>query len=239
MYKIINFPTLSSTNKYLKENYKKYDEFVVVTTDNQTNGKGRMDRVWNSSKDDLIFSILLKPKFDSSKIPLISLIMGASLCNVINKYQNCSIKWPNDIIINDKKIAGILVEAISSYEIDAVIIGIGINVNSEKFPSDLIIKASSLKLETNKLINKEILLDEILKEFSRLYFLFIDNDYEFLNIVKENNYLKNKNVYINDKEVKVLDINNSGNLIILEDNTIKEIYYGEVTLNKIYKETNY
>lgn len=239
MYKIINFPTLSSTNQYLKENYKKYDEFVVVTTDNQTNGKGRMDRVWNSSKDDLIFSILLKPKFDSSKIPLISLIMGASLCNVINKYQNCSIKWPNDIIINDKKIAGILVEAISSYEIDAVIIGIGINVNSEKFPSDLIIKASSLKLETNKLINKEILLDEILKEFLRLYFLFIDNDYEFLNIVKENNYLKNKNVYINDKEVKVLDINNSGNLIILEDNTIKEIYYGEVTLNKIYKETNY
>lgn len=236
MYKIINFPTLSSTNQYLKENYKKYDEFVVVTTDNQTNGKGRMDRVWNSSKDDLIFSILLKPKFDSSKIPLISLIMGASLCNVINKYQNCSIKWPNDIIINDKKIAGILVEAISSYEIDAVIIGIGINVNSEKFSSDLIIKASSLKLETNKLINKEILLDEILKEFLRLYFLFIDNDYEFLNIVKENNYLKNKNVYINDKEVKVLDINNSGNLIILEDNTIKEIYYGEVTLNKIYKE---
>ena len=239
MYKIINFPTLSSTNQYLKENYKKYDEFVVVTTDNQTNGKGRMDRVWNSSKDDLIFSILLKPKFDSSKIPLISLIMGASLCNVINKYQNCSIKWRNDIIINDKKIAGILVEAISSYEIDAVIIGIGINVNSEKFPSDLIIKASSLKLETNKLINKQILLDEILKEFLRLYFLFIDNDYEFLNIVKENNYLKNKNVYINDKEVKVLDINNSGNLIILEDNTIKEIYYGEVTLNKIYKETNY
>lgn len=236
MYKIINFPTLSSTNQYLKENYKEYDEFVVVTTDNQTNGKGRMNRVWNSSKDDLIFSILLKPKFDSSKIPLISLIMGASLCNVINKYQNCLIKWPNDIIINDKKIAGILVEAISSYEIDAVIIGIGINVNSEKFPSDLIIKASSLKLETNKLIDKEILLDEILKEFLRLYFLFIDNDYEFLNIVKENNYLKNKNVYINDKEVKVLDINNSGNLIILEDNTIKEIYYGEVTLNKIYKE---
>ena len=121
MYKIINFPTLSSTNQYLKENYKKYDEFVVVTTDNQTNGKGRMDRVWNSSKDDLIFSILLKPKFDSSKIPLISLIMGASLCNVINKYQNCSIKWPNDIIINDKKIAGILVEAISSYEIGRTI----------------------------------------------------------------------------------------------------------------------
>ena len=175
MYKIINFPTLSSTNQYLKENYKEYDEFVVVTTDNQTNGKGRMNRVWNSSKDDLIFSILLKPKFDSSKISLISLIMGASLCNVINKYQNCLIKWPNDIIINDKKIAGILVEAISSYEIDAVIIGIGINVNSEKFPSDLIIKASSLKLETNKLINKEILLDEILKEFLRLYFLFIDS----------------------------------------------------------------
>lgn len=235
MYKIIDFPTLPSTNKYLKENYHLYDEYTVVTTNNQTNGKGRMTRVWNSSSDDLTFSILLKPKFDSSKISLISLIIGASLCNVISKYQKALIKWPNDIIINDKKIAGILVEGISSDKVDAIIVGVGINVNSCEFPNDLIMKASSLKLESKKDINKNQLLTEILDEFLRLYNLFINNDYEFLNIVKENNYLKNKKVFINEKEVIVLDINDKGNLLVLDNDIVKELYYGEVTLNKIYK----
>lgn len=235
MYKIIDFPTLPSTNKYLKENYHLYDEYTVVTTNNQTNGKGRMTRVWNSSSDDLTFSILLKPKFDSSKISLISLIIGASLCNVVSKYQKALIKWPNDIIINDKKIAGILVEGISSDKVDAIIVGVGINVNSCEFPNDLIMKASSLKLESKKDINKNQLLTEILDEFLRLYNLFINNDYEFLNIVKENNYLKNKKVFINEKEVIVLDINDKGNLLVLDNDIVKELYYGEVTLNKIYK----
>lgn len=65
MYKIIKFDTLDSTNLYLKQNYNQYDEFTVITTDNQTKGKGRMQRIWNSNKDDLTFSILLKPNIDS------------------------------------------------------------------------------------------------------------------------------------------------------------------------------
>ena len=63
MYKIINFETLPSTNLYLKQNYHSLDEYTVITTNNQTNGRGRINRVWNSKKDDLTFSILLKPPY--------------------------------------------------------------------------------------------------------------------------------------------------------------------------------
>lgn len=235
MYNIIKFDTLPSTNLYLKQNYQNYNEFTIITTDNQTNGKGRMTRIWNSSKDDLTFSILLTPTFDSSKLPLISLIIGAALCNVINRYISCSIKWPNDIIINDKKVAGILVEGVFSDKTEAVIVGIGINVNQVFFSDDLIIKATSLRLETNNIIDKDKLLKEVVEEFITLYNKFLQNDNTYLDIVKNNNYLKNKEVYLNNQKIKVLDINNNGNLIILEDNMQKEIYFGEVTLNQIYK----
>lgn len=239
MYKIINFPTLPSTNQYLKENYSLYDEFTIINTNNQTQGKGRMQRVWISNTGkDLTFSILLKPNFDSSKIPQISLIAGASLCNVIKRYINCSIKWPNDIICNDKKIAGILVEAVSTNKVEAVIVGIGLNLNSMSFDSDLIMKASSLKLElkTNINLNKEEILKEIIKEFIDLYQKFIIGDNQYLAIVRQNNYLKNKEVYLNNQKIKVLDISDKGNLIIEKNKEIEELFFGEVTLEKIYKE---
>lgn len=237
MYKIIKFETLPSTNKYLKENYLKYDEFTVITTDNQTNGKGRMTRIWNSTKDDLTFSILLKPNINSSYISQIPLIIGASLCEIINKYIKSEIKWPNDIMVNNKKIAGILVEGITSNKVDAIVVGVGINVNSVNFPDDLIIKATSLKKELNKTIDKEKLLNQIIKEFIILYTEFLNNNKKYLDICIENNYLKNKQVYVNNELIEVLDIDFNGNLIIKDsNNNIKELYYGEVTLNKVYEE---
>lgn len=235
MYKIINFPTLSSTNQYIKENYKTLDEYSVIVTEEQTNGKGRLGRTWISHNDDLTFSILLKPNLDSSKIPLISLVAGLSICNVINKYINCEIKWPNDIIVNDKKIAGILVEAVSSNTIDCVVVGIGININGLEYSKDLIMKATSLRLELNNIIDKQNILIDILEQFDIIYQELINNNLSFINNIRKYNYLKDKEVYINNEKVKVLDINNKGNLIILDKEETKEIYFGEVTLNNIYK----
>lgn len=237
MYNIIKFETLPSTNKYLKENYQNHDEFTIITTDNQTNGKGRMTRVWNSTKDDLTFSILLKPNIDSSQISQIPLIIGASLCEIINKYIKSEIKWPNDIMVNNKKIAGILVEGITSNKVDAIVVGVGINVNSINFPDDLLIKATSLKKQLNKTIDKEKLLNQIIKEFIILYMEFLNGSKKYLDICIENNYLKNKQVYVINELIEVLDINFNGNLIIKDsNNNIKELYYGEVTLNKVYEE---
>ena len=237
MYNIIKFDTLPSTNKYLKEHYNQYDEFTVITTDNQTNGKGRMTRVWNSTKDDLTFSILLKPNIDSSYISQIPLIMGAAVCRMISKYTKSEIKWPNDIMVNNKKIAGILVEGITSNKVDAIVVGVGINVNSISFPDDLLIKATSLKKQLNKTIDKEKLLNQIIKEFIILYMEFLNGNKKYLDICIENNYLKNKQVYVKNEFIEVIDISLNGNLLIKDsNNNIKELYYGEVTLNKVYEE---
>ena len=234
MYKIINFETLPSTNFYLKQNYQTLEEYTVIITDNQTNGRGRINRVWNSNKDDLTFSILLKPDIDSHKIPLISLIIGAAINKIIDKYIKSYIKWPNDILVNDKKLAGILVEGVFSEKIDAVIVGVGINVNSVEFPDNLIIKATSLKKELTIEIDKNELLTQIIEQFIYLYNEFLNGNNQYLDILMNNNYLKDKKVYINNNEVEVLDINNKGNLIVKENEEIKEIYFGEVTLEKIY-----
>ena len=235
MYNIIKFETLPSTNQYLKQHYNEYNEYTVIITDDQTNGKGRENRIWNSKKDDLTFSILLKPNIDSSKLPLISLITGAALCNVINKYIKSYIKWPNDILVNDKKLAGILVEGVYSDKCEAIVVGIGLNVNSINFPNDLIIKATSLKKELNKTIDKEKLLHKIIKEFIIIYNEFLHGNNIYIDIIKNNNYLENKIVYIENQESEILDINYNGNLIIKQNDKIKEIYYGEVTLQSVYK----
>lgn len=235
MMKVIQFETLPSTNLYLKENYRKLDDFTVVQTDKQTNGKGRMQRKWLVDDSSLTFSILLKPHILDSSMPLISLVAGASVYLTIKQYTNCSIKWPNDIMINDKKVCGILVEAVSTSTIEAVIVGIGININQQVFSEEIQYKATSLQKETHKLFDKYKIMDEVLINFRNLYNDFKNNNYIFLSICQNNNYLKGKKAFYNNREVEILDINNQGNLLVKDNNEVKEVYYGEITLEQIYQ----
>ena len=130
-YKYLYFESISSTNTYLKENYNQLDEFTVAYTYHQTNGRGRLGRTWEGSKDNIAFSILLKPK--KQDIAILSLLTGLAVSNAIDTYIKTLIKWPNDIIINDKKVCGILAESIISNQIDAYVVGIGININQTSF----------------------------------------------------------------------------------------------------------
>lgn len=233
--KIINFKTLPSTNQYLKEHYQELEEFTVVKADNQTNGHGRMNRSWQVEPNtNLTFSILLKPKVDCSIIPLISLVAGASVFKTLDKYVQCTIKWPNDIMINDKKVTGILAEGVYSNTMEALIIGIGINVNQTTFNEEIKNKATSLKNELHKDLNIDTLLQEFCLNFEYLYNDYVNGNNTYITICKEHNYLKDKVVTYDNKEVKVLDISNNGNLKILENNQIKELFFGEVTLQNIY-----
>lgn len=233
--KIINFKTLPSTNQYLKEHYQELEEFTVVKADYQTNGHGRMNRSWQVEPNtNLTFSILLKPKVDCSILPLISLVAGASVFKTLDKYVQCTIKWPNDIMINDKKVTGILAEGVYSNTMEALIIGIGINVNQTTFNEEIKNKATSLKNELRKDLNIDTLLQEFCLNFEYLYNDYINGNNTYITICKEHNYLKDKVVTYDNKEVKVLDISNNGNLKILENNQIKELFFGEVTLQNIY-----
>lgn len=234
-YKVINFDVITSTNQYIKEQYKNLEPFTIINANKQTNGRGRVDRKWESIEGkNLTFSIYLKPKILPEKLPLLSLLIGASIYNVLSKYINCLIKWPNDIIVNDKKIAGILVESIYSNKLEALVAGIGININQGQFSNDLKNKATSLFIETNTEYNKNIILDEFIKEFDLLYNDFIIGNNQFVNVCKEHNYLLNKEINYNGSIAKIVDISEEGKLIIDINGKQEQLFFGEITLESIY-----
>lgn len=239
---IIHLETVDSTNDYLKKINNQVEDGTVVISDEQTKGKGRLGRKWQSkSREGIWMSIILKPEIIPYKAPFITLIAGASIVKALNNLQvPAKIKWPNDIVINNKKVSGILTELSADIEkTNYIIVGIGINVNNSEFDRDLKEKATSLYKEHYKLSKVDIV-TEILHELEKLYKDYIDRDCkeETLKICKEYSAIINKNVYIvkeNEKElVRCVDINKEGNLIVRDSNNkLKEIISGEVSIRGV------
>ena len=237
----IHFTSIDSTNLYCKRNFKSLSHGSVIVSEEQTNGKGRLDRNWYSpAKQGLYFSLLLKPTINLKDAPKISIIAATATCIALkNLGYNPYIKWPNDIIINNKKICGILSELIGDmYSINALIVGIGLNVNNSlnEFSNDIKEKASSLKIENGFSLNRSEILAEILNIFEDLYTEFTFNNFSdiyekyksfSLLIDKEVFLLKNSNKY----KVIVKDINSDGSIKVLyEDNTIENLLSGEISI---------
>ena len=152
---ILTFDTLDSTNSYLKRNGKNLDHFTVVQANHQEKGKGRLGRSWQDQGNSLLFSILLKEKIEPERVPLLSLLAGASVVLTLEHYGLTPlVKWPNDTLVSEKKISGILTEAVSEGEDIFYIVGIGINLNQKGFEGELSQKATSLFLLTKKEYDK-------------------------------------------------------------------------------------
>lgn len=238
---IIHFNTLESTNDYLKQVGNDVVEGTVVISEEQTKGKGRLGRIWESKVGDGIWmSIILKPDIMPYKAPFITLIAGASVVKALNNLGvNAQIKWPNDIIINNKKICGILTELSAEIErINYVVLGIGMNVKNEDFDSELKNKATSLHKEGYELHRVDIV-KEIFYQFELLYKKYLDNDKEeVLNICRDYSAILNKEIYIirNDEKelVKCIDVNEEGNLLVKNSSgQVKEIISGEVSIRGV------
>ena len=240
--KIIHFDTIESTNDYAKKIGYDEKEGTVIISETQTNGRGRLGRQWSSKQGEGIYmSIILKPDIEINKTPFLTLIAGASIVKVLNDLGiDALIKWPNDIILNSKKIGGILSELCTHYDkLDYIVVGIGINVKNIDFPKEISDIATSLYKEGYD-ISKDYIVNQILCEFERLYFEYIDNNYKknTLDICKDYSAIINKDIYIfnNNKQelVKCVDINEDGNLIIeTKYNEIKEIISGEVSIRGV------
>jgi BirA family biotin operon repressor/biotin-[acetyl-CoA-carboxylase] ligase len=158
----------------------------VITAEKQTRGKGRLGRSWHSpSGKGLYFSIVLYPKIDVAKMPALSQVAALSVCKVIEKLTKTEtlVKWPNDCLLNGKKVAGILLEA--SAELDKVayvILGIGININiiKKELPSSLRSKATSLVIESDKEFDKIEILKLLLYELEKSYNSFCKYGLRFI-----------------------------------------------------------
>lgn len=242
---IIYFEEIASTNDYAKSN--NFNSDTLIITSHQTAGKGRFNRKWETTpSSDLTFSIIKNFKITIDEIHLINFYSSYILLSALKNYFGESeeleftLKWPNDILLNGRKIAGLLLDVKDlNSEIKKFIIGIGVNVNGAGFENALKEKATSLLKETNKTSELESLLILIMQKF-----------YDNLNLLKNKNKLMSSwtahtNIIgkkisfrkISDDEelsVKVLDIDCDGGLkVMTEEGKITKYYSGEISLNYI------
>lgn len=230
--------SVDSTNDYAKKKAKELVDGSVIISLEQVKGKGRRGRSFHSGKGDGIYlSIILKPGFEPTKAPFITSIAGAALVNTFNKFNiQTKVKWPNDVLINGKKVAGILTEMSADMEfIEYIVLGVGINVSGLEFPNELKNIATSLKLEGYD-VKKLSIIWQFIYEFELLYNLYLnENTSEVVNILRNNSSVLGKQInvhYMNEIESAIaVDINNQGALIIkTQEGEVKELSSGEISI---------
>jgi len=175
IYKILHYEKLVSTNNLANELAREgAAEGLVVWADYQTKGRGRFKRKWKSPKGkDLLFSVLIKPKVKSSQASMVTFLAARAIQNVLKeKFElPATIKKPNDVLVNGKKICGILTEASSSSgDMEYIVVGMGINVNSKA--RQMLKRATSILELTGKEQDRSALLQIFLAEFRNQYRTF-------------------------------------------------------------------
>lgn len=236
---IIHLETVDSTNDYAKKIANEEAEGSVVISEEQTKGKGRLGRSWHSKLYEGIWmSIILKPEINPYNAPFITLIAGASIVKALNDLGvETLIKWPNDVIVNGKKICGILTELSTEFDrINYIVLGIGMNVKTMEFSQEICDIATSLYKEGYNLSRVDIV-RSILETFEKLYIDYIDNNSkeDVLKICREYSALIGKKVYSIKGDIKelveCLDVNEYGNLKILKsDGSVEELISGEISI---------
>ncbi|MEO6694901.1 MAG: biotin--[acetyl-CoA-carboxylase] ligase [Ignavibacteria bacterium] len=241
---LIYFEKLDSTNTYSKIN--NLPDNTLVITSHQTNGKGRFGKDWISIQDkNLTFTLTKCFRINIDDIHLVNFYSSYILFQTIKNFISGSLlkdpdlilKWPNDILLNRKKIAGILLDVKDlTSPVKKFIIGFGININQEKFPPDIEHKATSLFNETKTKINKENLLTEFINMFyDNTSFLIARND--LMNLWTYNSKMTGMNIeykQLDDDQPKratVMNISNDGGLVVkLSDGRETKFYSGEISI---------
>ncbi len=243
---ILEFETLDSTNNYLKQNCGQLPDGSVVTTANQTAGRGRGDHCWHDSGGMLAMSLLIKRRADKYSYTDISALTFAAAIAVSRAIEfltplSAGIKWTNDVIINKKKVCGILCESVpfcdSTEKYINVIAGIGINVTAEKsyFDSLGLPGATSLFAESGMVLPLAQVRDAVLSEFGKicsLPFSAIRSEYcERCISLGRNVSFSLNNVTINAAAV---DIDEKGCLVCQNETGVYHVNAGEVHVEGLY-----
>jgi BirA family biotin operon repressor/biotin-[acetyl-CoA-carboxylase] ligase len=236
------YPETDSTNEMAKRLCKQEDipDGTVVLAGRQTGGKGRLGRQWQSPRGGLWFSVVLHPELPLSQVALLSLVCAVAVCRALKNWTDsrAMIKWPNDIFINGKKAAGILLEVSGEVDhIDYVVAGIGINVNIDTalFPDTMKDIATSLLELNRRYIDHTEVLAQVLASMESYYRQFIEEG--FYNILAEFkadclHLGKMVKVFRGSREIEGIntDVDESGSLIINTGTELEKITTGDVVL---------
>ena len=237
--------TGSTNEEARKLAFAGYPHGTLVIADSQTGGKGRRGRSWHTPKGSSIaMSLILKPKLEAEYASMLTLVQAMAVAKAIE--ENCGlkaqIKWPNDILVNEKKVCGILTEMnMEGSKISSIIVGTGINVNQDCFPEEISEIATSLKKESGKVQSRENLIKRICELFEEYFEIFMASK-DLSGIVEEYNL----RLISAGRMVKVLDpkeeftgeacgINALGEFLVKkESGEVVKVYAGEVSVRGIY-----
>ena len=226
-FTILSFSQLASTNDTAFEMVANFqaDHNYVITCDSQTQGKGRLGRNWQEGRDNLYFSLILQPKTDnraSSELVFVAInalydaVYGLFVKQNIQQNVKIAKKWPNDLLINDKKVAGILLEGGVNQSQPYIVIGIGVNIATN--PQNVMFKAANLQ-EFGLKINKNQLLLTFLDSFGSNFQSWQDFGFKIVkNKFLENAWHLNEQIAIDNEKAKVsglfVDMDDDGAIII-------------------------
>ena len=234
---IYKFNKLNSTNLHLKQNFNNYKKFDIILAEHQSNGYGRFKRQWlDLGGENIFMSMCLKLDGFNENIVGITQFTALILAKTFEIYGiQPTIKWPNDIHVNGRKISGILAESvIKNSKLEGIVLGLGININSDEKLFDYVSqKVTSLSTEVSKKINKDEFIENLVQKFEADYEKLLDNGFSIF----KNEYIS----YLNciDKEISVKNydktftgiarnVSDNGLLILETNGELKEISAGDI-----------
>ena len=249
---LLFFDSIDSTNIRAKQEAEQGAESgLLVVADKQTAGRGRRGRGWESpSGINIYYTLLLKPDFAADCAPMLTLVMALAVAKGIRQTlrrdseeaAKVGIKWPNDIVVDGKKVCGILTEmSMEQSYIQHIVIGVGINVRKQEFPEEIRDRAAAIDEQCGFRISRSQLIADIMEAFEEDYAIFLQT-----HDLKRLRASYTKLLVNQDREVCVLDpkgeyrgiargINDQGELLVeRQDGNIQEVYAGEVSVRGVY-----
>lgn len=243
---VLYFDTIDSTNTKAQELAEKgYPSGTLVVADKQESGKGRRGRSWVSPSGTGIFmTLMIKPDINPNNASMLTLVAALAVAKAITSVtgEEAMIKWPNDIVVNGKKVCGILTEMNAQFDyINHIVVGIGINVHNESFPEEISQMASSLMIEAEgKRFHRAQIIAETMSYFEQYYDTFLKTQ-DLSALVREYDKLlvnRNKSVRVLDPKEpfdgKAMGITPKGELIVDTWESRKLVSSGEVSVRGIY-----
>jgi BirA family biotin operon repressor/biotin-[acetyl-CoA-carboxylase] ligase len=238
-YDIHHFPMIESTNEYLKSQAGKgAQDGLVAIAEVQQGGKGRVGRLWVSPSGGIWLSLLLRPKLDPVHAPKITLMTGVVVAQTIQKLTGLEpkLKWPNDVMVNEKKVCGILTEMSGDRDrIEYIVVGVGVNANFtlSSLPRTIHDSATTLQLEVGHEISRIDFIIELLNKFDEVYLKFKKQMFgSILHTWKQFSDTLGRTIEIaTEQEVitgQAIDLGTNGELIIeLENGDKKQVIAGD------------
>lgn len=229
---------VDSTNSLLLNSREFNSHGTVILAEHQKHGRGRKNREWYSnSGQNLTFSILLKGEFNQEQVNLINLGAAISVAQALENLFQLSIelKWPNDVLIQKKKVCGILLESTSKGSVlSKIVVGIGINVNQPNFPGKFDIPPTSIRKEFHDEVSRERLLCEILNNFENNLELSESNPQKILDDWRSRCKMLGEKVKVVEEEQTKYgifqDIDTDGFMLLKVGEKIVKIHYGDVSI---------